>query len=330
MMVLNRDRFVSRVFFIAVAILVVLILSSENASAFWLWSPKTKKLINPKYVVKDTPREQFDYGMSFFNNKDFIRAAEEFVRLTEFYKDSDIAPEAQYYAARSYQEAGKYYFAYQNYQSTIEKYPYTKRLNEIIEQEYNIANIFQEKGSPKLMSLELNIDLERAITIYKSILDNSAFGEYSDKALSKMAECYKRSRRYKEAMDAYNRLITDYPNSSLAGEARYQLAYTAYEASLDPEYDQGNTVEALNQFEKISQTTPMPKLANEADKAITVLRNRKAESMLKIVSFYEKQGKYSSAAVYCQNIIDKYPETQSAKIAENKIKFYESKTKKSH
>lgn len=315
--------------FIICCVFSILFVSLPEVSlAFWVWTPKSKTAVNPKFAAKDTPNEQFEWAMRFFKEGEFKRAADEFIRLTEQYKDSDVAPEAQYYAGRAYEELGKYYFAYENYQTTIDKYPYTKRLEEILEREYNIANIFQAKDAPKLMDLELSVSLDRAITIYKKIIENSAFGEYADKSLYDMAECYRRSRRYNEAIDAYDRLITDYPNSSLLAEAKYQLASATYEASLDPDYDQESTDKALDKFEKISRTTPVPAIAAEADKAIDVLRTKKAGSLLNIASFYERQKKYQSAVIYYADIVYNFPETDAAGIAKERISNLEKKIKK--
>jgi outer membrane protein assembly factor BamD len=264
--------------------------------------------------------------MRFFNNQDFKRAAEEFVRLTDAYKDSDVAPEAQYYAGRSFEELGKYYFAFQNYQKTVEKYPFTNRLKEIVEREFNIAKIFQYKEAPRLMELELNDALMKAVEIYKKVVENRTFGEFADKALYNMAECYRRMLKYSEAMDAYNQLITDYPRSPLIDEAKYQLAYTTYEASLDPDYDQVSTDKALEKFRTIAQTTPIPNIAQEADKAIGVLKERKADSLLKVAEFYEKQKKYKSAVVYYKEVSGTYPETSAAMVADQKVVELQQRT----
>jgi len=310
-------------------ILIALLVSFVSTSfAFWIWTPKDEKFQNPKWASKDTPQEQFNWAMSFFEKKEFQRAAEEFERLAKDYKDSTQAPEAQYYAGRSYEELGKYWFAYENYQKMVDNYPYTKRLDEVVEREYNIGNIFQTMESPKLMALELSLSLERSVTIYQKVVENMPFGKYADKALYKMAESYRRILKYNEAMDAYEKLINDYPDSELVQEAKYQLAYTIYEASRDPEYDQEHTDEALKKFEKIMTTTPIPAIAAEADKALYHLKNKKAESLLKVAEFYEKRGKHTSALYYCQDIVDEYPGTEAAEIAGLKIEYLQMKAKK--
>jgi outer membrane protein assembly factor BamD len=266
--------------------------------------------------------------MRFFRDKEFQHAADEFVKLTKAYKDSKIAPEAQYYAGRAYEELGKYWFAYENYQKTVDNYPFTKRLDEIVEREYNIANIFQAKDSPRLIDLELSLSLDRSVIIYGKVAENMPFGKYADKALYRMAESYRRMFKYNEAMEAYERIINDYPESKLVTEARYQLAYTIYEASRDPAYDQENTDNALEKFEKIIETTPVPGIAEEADKVMEQLRNKKAESLLQIADFYEKRRKYASALYYCKDIVRDYPETEAGKVAELKIEYLKMKAKK--
>lgn len=292
---------------------------NEPCHAFWVWTPKSKAVVNPKFAVKDDPNAQFEWAMRFFKACDFQRAAEEFNRLTKHYPDSELAPEAQYYAGRAYEEMGKYYFAFQNYQKTIKDYPYSRRVNEIIKRQYNIANIFQEKETSKLMDIELTLSIDRAIIIYKQIIENSPFGEYADKALYRSAECYRRMRQYKEAMEAYERIVNDYPDSKLVPEAKYQLAYTKYEASLDPEYDQESTDEAIDEFKEISDSTAVPAIAKEAKKVFKELKNRKADSELKVAEFYERQKKYKSAIIYYGEIVRQFPNTDAAEYAQEKI-----------
>jgi len=306
-------------------LLSFILLSSTPSQAFWVWTPDTKMFVNPKFAVKDTPKEQFEWAMKFYKENNFNRAAEEFIRLTDHYTDSDLAPEAQYYAGRSFEELGKYYPAFKNYQKVIDNYPYSDRVEAIIEREYHIANIFQTKKGPKLMDIELSLSLDRAATIYKKVVENSTFGKYADKSLYKMAQCYRKMGKYKDAMEAYERLINDYPESELVEESKYQLAYTMYEASKDPEYDQENTDEAIEKFEKLVDTTGIPELVAESDKVIAELKIRKAESLFDTALFYEKNKKYRGAIMYYKEIVEKYPSTGSAIKAEQKIEKLKGK-----
>ena len=312
---------------IAAIVLLVGLNISTSCFAFWIWTPKSKTVINPKFVVKDTPQEQYDWAMQFYKNGDFQRSADEFIRLTKYYPDAEEAPDAQYYAGRSFEEQGKYYFAFQNYQKTVENYPYTQRLEDINEREFNIGKVLQSKESPKLMELELSLSLDRSITIFNKVVENSPFGPYADKALFQIAESARKLYRYPVAIEAYERIITDYPDSPIGPEARYQLAYTRYEASLSPEYDQESTDRALKEFKQLSENTPIPSVSREAEVVLDQLREKKAASMINIAEFYEQRGKFQSAILYYKDVIGKFPETQTADTAREKVQKLKGKIK---
>jgi outer membrane assembly lipoprotein YfiO len=317
-----------RTFTIILVSLASILFMESTAGAFWIFTPKDKKFVNPKHAVKDTPEEQFDLAMRFYEEGDFKKASEEFTRLTESYRDSDVAPEAQYYAARSYEEQGRYWFAYQNYKKTIDNYPYTRRLDEIIERLYNLAGTVESAETAKIMGIELSESIDRAGEMYKTIVEASPFSPYADKSLYRLGEVTRRMRKYDDAMQAYSRILSDYPESPLVPEARYQLAFTKYEASLDPEYDQASTDQALKDFKEIAATTPIPSVAGEAEKVLYELRERKADSTIKIAEFYEKQGQHKSAIMYYESVRGKFAGTSAAEYADERIKHLEGRMKK--
>jgi len=100
-----------------IAALLLVQVPSREVTAYWVWTPETKKFINPKYAVKDSPKEQFNWAMSFFEAKDYQRASIEFKKLTRQYEYSSYASKSQYYMGLSYEMMGKFYTAFLNYQS---------------------------------------------------------------------------------------------------------------------------------------------------------------------------------------------------------------------
>lgn len=301
--------------FLFILIILYTLSISYHAEAFWVWSPKTKKFINPKYAAKDNPEEQYKWAMRFFKKKEYTRAAEEFNLLTTHFKDSDLAPEAQYYAGRSYEEAGKPYPAFTAYQKTIDVYPFTKRIDEIIEREYNLGRILYEKHSGKLMGKELMTDLDRAAEIFKIVRGNAPFGAYADKAQFMLGQCYKKSEQYNEAIAAFQQLVDEYAKSNLAEKAKYEVAQCTYLASLKSDYDQELTDEAIEEFKKVAMIRAGGVLTEEAKEAVSLLENKKAESLFKTAQFYEKQKHYKSAVIYYKEILNKYPGSLSSESA---------------
>ena len=302
--------------FFVLLILVIFALSSHpTASAFWLWTPGEKKLENPKYAVKDTPEEQLAWAMKFFQEKDYKRAAEEFMRLAAAFKNSDLAPEAQYYAGLSYEMGKRHYQAFKNYQKTVDLYPFTQRVDEIIEKEYKLGEFFFEKSRGNLMGMDLMMDLDWAVEIFTKVRENAPFGPYADKAQYMIGECYKKAQQYTEAIPAFQRLMDEYPSSYLYDYAQYELAQCTYLASRSPEYDQNLTDEAIREFSKFAASGTDRDITEVAEDTLLMLKEKKAQSILKTAFFYQRQKRYKSAAIYFNEVINEFPETDSSKEA---------------
>ena len=140
---------------IKVIILTValLILPCVSAHSYWIWTPETGKWVNPKYAVKDSPEEQLEWAMSFYNAKVYDRAIKEFRKLIHHYPLSALAAEAQYYIGLSRENLESYYQAFLAYQKTIDTYPYSKRIEEIIEKEYRIGELFYGGRKMKILGM---------------------------------------------------------------------------------------------------------------------------------------------------------------------------------
>lgn len=316
-----------RKYLIVISILLSSLIMQPVLNAYWIWTPQTGTWINPKWAVKDSPQEQFDWAMRFYEAKDYKRAVGEFTKLVRYYPNSELAAEGQYYAGRSYEGLEEYEQAYLAYQKAIETYPFTKRMEEMIEREFEIANKFYAGERIKLWGIPTFPSIYKAIEIYQKVVDNSPYGKYAEQALYKIGECHKKAGDYQAARLAFQKLVDEHPESKLAEDAKFQVGLCASRASLKPTYDQSVTNEALKQIEDFSKRHPESKLTGEADKMRESLREKKAESDFTIAEFYRKQKYYDAASMYYKNIVENFPETNWAKKAQDKLKEVEKKKK---
>ena len=299
---------------------------SQDASAFWVWTPKSEKFVNPKHAAKDSPKKQFKWAMKLFAQKKYKRAAEEFERLVKNFKDSALAPEAQYYAGMSYEKAGKYYPAFNAYQKAMEVYPFTKRIDEIIEREFSLGKMFYTRNSGKLMGVELMTDLERAVEVFDRVRKNAPFGKYAAPAQLMIGKCHKKGQMYNDAVEAFQKVVDEYPEHKSVEEAKYEVAQCTYLASLKSDYDQEMTDEAIREFKYFAgDGSKWSELKKSARSTLTLLEEKKAESVFKIAKFYQRQKRYTSAAVYYREVLEKYPHSSmrisAAKNLEDIAKF---------
>ncbi|MFQ5680897.1 MAG: tetratricopeptide repeat protein [Candidatus Omnitrophota bacterium] len=289
-------------------------LGSGPAYSFWIWTPESGRWVNPKHAAKDTPDEQFDFAQRFFLGEDYKKAIGEFKKLIRFYPKSRQAAEAQYYIALSLKKMDKPYGAYLAYEKLIAKYPFSERIEEAVEREYNIALGFIEQKPKKVLGIEIPRD-KYSIEILDSVVKNFPYGKYAAPAQYKIGLIMKNAGRFAEARDEFEKVISVYPQSEWAEAAKFQVAICAKEISLDAPYDQRMTKEARERFEKFARAHPDVKSSLDADREIDALNAKEAESNFGIAEFYERQKKFTSAKVYYEYVFTKFPQTKWGPLA---------------
>lgn len=297
--------------YLLIIITIIIVTSFVQVSrADWIWTPESGKWVNPKYAVKDSPQEQFDYAMAYYIAKDYKKSLNEFEKLVKNYPLSRFAPDAQFYAGLSHENLKNYYEAFKAYSTLLEKYPKYEKIKEAVEREYEIGEMFLSGKKRKIMGLEILPAMDKAIEIFQDVVKNSPFGERADMALYRLGECYKKLERFEEAKEAFQRIADDYPASKLVADARFQIALCSKTASLKAPYTQEITEDAIEEFKEFVREHPDSAVVKDAKESIDSLKNREAESLFKIALFYEKQAKYPSAMIYYRDIIDKYPDSE--------------------
>jgi len=297
------------------------------AYSFWVRDAKSGKWINPKKAPKDNPKEQFELAKGLFEMKLYEDAKREFKKLLSAYPNSREAAEGQYYLGLIEELQGNLYEAYQAFQKVIVKYPFSERIQEIIEREYKIGEAFMSGYKRKAMGVVLPVE-NPAIEIFTKVIENSLYGPLAPKAQYKLGLVLKSLMRYAEAEEAFEKVIANYPDSEWVAAAKFQLAACRAEASRGPDYDQGAVQEAKGQFEDFVKEHPDAVLSRDAENQISLLNEREAQASYSIGLFYEKQKAYTSAEVYYNDVIKNYPKSVWAAKALERLHLLDKKRKK--
>ncbi len=300
-------------------------LMAEPVFSYWVWTPESGKWENPKYAAKDTPEEQLVYAVGFYKKGNFKTALREFKKLVKYYPLSKEAPTAQYYIGRIMEDLGHHYEAFKTYQKVIDLYPYTELVDEVIEREFKIGELFfSGKKITVLGPLKVPAK-DKAIEIFKTVADNAPYGKYAEKAIFNAGLTYREISDYDNAIMMFKDLIDKYPNSELIDKARYQLAECSKEVSLKPDYDQTPTIVAREEFEDFVKKHPDSELSSEAKEIIDKLKYKEAQNAYNIAEFYEKREVFKSAIIYYKDVVRNYPDTEWAQKATERLSEIEKK-----
>jgi len=303
-------------------LIFILAVSINTAYPFWIWTPKTGKWVNPKTVAKESPKAQFDYALSLYNNKQIEDALREFRKLLKEYPKSFEASESQYYLGLIEEDRGNLYEAYLAYQKLIDKYPFSERIKEVVEKQYNIADKFMGGYKRKAFGVTLPVE-NPAVEIYAKVVENSTYGPLAPKAQYKLGLVLKGLQRYYEAEEAFNKVISNYPDSEWVEPATFQIASSRAAMSRSPDYDQGAAGEAKQKFEEFLRDHPDAVLSREAEANIERLNQKEAQANFNTARFYEKQKAYKAAKIYYSYVVDNYPKSLWAAKSLEKLQVLE-------
>jgi len=307
----------------AIVILIAsILLITNSAYAFWIWSPKTGKWVNPKYAVKPTPPEQLDYALRFYQENRLKEARREFERLLQHYPKSKEAADAQYYLGEIEVKQDRLYDAYLAYQKVIDKYPFSSKISEIIEKEFNIAEQFMQGHKRKALGISLPVE-NPAIEIFRKVIDNSTYGPLAAEAQYKLGLILKSLGQFFEAEDEFSKVIKNYPQSEWVTAAEFQIAECRASISPSPDYDQEATREAKERFEDFILSHSDAMLSQQAEKNIQQLQEREAQGYYDTAVFYEKQQAYDAARIYYNIVVKDYPRSLWAAKALSKLQALE-------
>jgi len=281
-------------------------------------------------MSKPVPQDQFQWALSFYEAKEYPRALQEMKNLVRRFPKSAEAAEALFYIGLCHEALDNYENAFKAYEEVVGKYPNSGRIQEILEQEYRIANLFYSGKKRKVpgVGLELLPSYGVAIDIFKRVVENAPYGPYADLSQYKIGECHKKRGEYREAKEAFEKLMDDYPKSQLVDDVKYQIALVSFKMSREASYDERATDEAITEFSRFIAEHPESELVQESQSAIQELQGRKAEKAFEIAEFYVKQKSFAAAKTYYNEVIERYAETSWARLALEKLTVLEKEEKK--
>jgi len=129
-------------------------------------------------------------------------------------------------------------------------------------------------------------DPEGAVALWQKTLRLAPNGPYADESLIRTARLGLERGNTAKALDALERLVSDYPTSKFAAEALEMLATMRAKESLGPAWDQATTIEAADHWRTLADQFPNDPRAKQAIEQIALLRDRAARARLNLAKFY--------------------------------------------
>lgn len=133
-----------------------------------------------------------------------------------------------------------------------------------------------------------------------------------EEARFRLAESYFGKREFVTAATEFARLAADYPAGPFADDARFKVCESYARLSPKPQLDQQYTQAAIEHCESLLAYHPDSEYAERARALIDELRAKLAEKAFATAEFYFRRHAYDSAILYYEAVTKDYPKTAAA------------------
>lgn len=236
---------------------------------------------------------------------------------------SDCAAEALFQAGRIYEFRCQFEKAFELYNKIVKGYPHFSGFNQVITQQFNIATFMMEGGRPHYFGVVPGMrDYRSTIRYFETVADNAPSHQYAPMALLNMGILANANCDAELAINAYDRLINEYPESNLIPTALEKLGDTFASMVKGPEYDQGATLDAAQNYETFLIVFPKhPEVACVKEKFDRMV-DMFACSKQKMGDFYYYyRNNCTAATIFDNQTITIAPESNAACLAKGQLEL---------
>ncbi len=293
------------VFFIFV---VCLFIGTKASYAEWVWSAETN-WVDPDQLTRETTDQRFKYAIALMIKREYISAVGILKGVIKENPGTELAEESQLNIAKAYYLAGDYHNSFRAYEKLIEKNPATRRLQEILDKEFKVGVTQMER------------DENGAIKVFERIIERNPLGFIAADSQVKIAECYYQLRQFDEAEDSFLSVMENYPNSEWVPYAQFRIPYCKLSNIRVQERNYDLLTKSRSGFEVYLANNPQGALVDETNKIIKEIDIKIAEREYETGVFYLRRKRPDAGLIYFESVVENYPDTEWAAMAEEKIKM---------
>jgi outer membrane protein assembly factor BamD len=301
------------------------LLSAAVADAAVIFKPgeKAKYVAPGEEEISGNAEQLFHIAQEAEQKGNLKRAIGAYRTIVKKYPKDALAPGAGFRAAELLEQTHGYLSAAGAYQYVVEKYPSSPHFNEAIEAQFRIGEIYLNGKKIKFLGISVANSLDHAVDIFASIIRTAPYGKYTARAQFDIGRAREKEGANDAAIQAYQAVVEKFPNSPVAPDAQYQLAYIWFTAARAGTKDLAAAAKARTGFQDFLFRFPNSEKAAQARANLLLLEHKETSSSLDIAKYYDKQKYYRAAVIYYNEVIRQQPgstESEKAKVRLDELK----------
>jgi TolA-binding protein len=298
-----------------------------------------------KSALAGTPQGELEGAKTLFREKKYGSAENIFHRLAKNTKNPPtVLEEALFYEAECQYLQGNLRSAEPTYKKLLTEFRYGRHKDDANRRLFDIANFWLDDTRKVMQAYEEKRDGKRwfimpasyvhfskdkplldmeghALQALEEVRLNDLKGELGERALFYIATVKFFREDYKDADYYYSQLYENYPNSSLAPKAIKQAIVCKQLVAGGSMYDGRTAEEARKLIDTAARAYPQLNAREDTflQKSLVAIHLQQADRDFRIAEFYRRTGHPGSAYFYYELVRRRYPETEYAKKATERI-----------
>lgn len=246
----------------------------------------------------DTAEAQLAYArerLETSGNGRKTRAA--FRNLVHEWHNAPEAVLAQQQFAALLEEARKYKAAFMEYQYLVEFFPGQFPYEQVLEHQFQLAQVVQHERVGRLILLGGVKAPERAIPLFEKVAANGPNSRWAPQARFKVGQIHEELKEYAEAVRAYEIVANGYPGTDLALEAAYRRAECLFTSATRRPRDEKSLRAAVVALSRFVTDNPSHDAIDVAKAHLDEARTHLAAVYYERAVFYDEKARQPRAAL---------------------------------
>jgi outer membrane protein assembly factor BamD (BamD/ComL family) len=232
------------------------------------------------------------------------RAIKYYEKTAKRYPSAPVAPQARFRQAQLLEQEGDVEKAFKAYDQFLTHFQGSGLYATALSRQTAMAQAAAE-GDVKssFLGLKTKLSVDKTVDMLSKVRGYAPESKAAAKAQFTIGELYQSKHKSKEAIEAYQLLVSDQPDSPLAPEALFRVGLLYMDQADRGNQNQANLDLAREAFNDYLIQYPGHSRNAEARKMISHLGGRDQQRSFDIAEFYEKTDKPEAAKVYYRDVV---------------------------
>ncbi|MBN1126279.1 MAG: outer membrane protein assembly factor BamD [Sedimentisphaerales bacterium] len=213
----------------------------------------------------------------------------------------------------------KWVEAIRHYDDFMDKWPDSWLYESAMEREFSIGTAYLN-GQKRQVLRVLNLSAyEEGDKIMRRVADRAGDAPIAKRALITLAQSFEKRNEYLDAYETWAEISNRWPTGEMGQTALLKMAQSLHSAYRGPFYDHASLISARSYYQNYQLRYPEDSEQREIQQKLDLIREQLAYKQYTTGEYYEKVGNLEAASYYYRTVVDKWPDTNAARMAGVKV-----------